>query len=87
MIAQFVDSEIVVFEAQDSKKDTETNTCSIAISDNISLSQTGNLPAELKLCGGDTRVMLTDNINMFDRLINESIRTVKQPRYQIEFTL
>ena len=70
-----LDSEIVVFRAQD-KKDTETNTCSIAIPDNISLSQTGNVPAELKLCGGD-RVMLTDNINVFDRLINGSIGTVK----------
>ena len=59
-----------------SKKDTETNTCSIAIPDNISQSQTGNVLAELKLCGGD-RVMLTDNINVFDRLINGSIRTVK----------
>ena len=53
-----LDSEIVVFRAQD-KKDTETNTCSIAIPDNISLSQTGNLTAELKLCVG-ARLMLTE---------------------------
>ena len=71
-----LDSEIVVFKSQDSKKDTEINTCSIAIPDNISLSQTSNLPAELKLCVG-TRVMLTDNINMFDKLINGSVGTVK----------
>ena len=66
-----LDSEIVVFKAQDSKKDTETNTCSIAIPDNISLSQAGNLRAELKLCVG-AGVMLTDNINVFDRLMNQS---------------
>ena len=47
-----LDSEIIVFKAQDSKKDTETNTCSIAIPDNISLSQTCNLPVESKLCVG-----------------------------------
>ena len=71
-----LDSEIVVFKAQDNKKDTETNTCSIAIPDNIILSQTGNLPAELKLCVG-ARVMLRDNINVFDGLVNGSIGTVK----------
>ena len=71
-----LDSEIVVFKSQDSKKDTEINTCFIAIPDNISLSQTSNLPAELKLCVG-ARVMLTGNINMFDKLINGSFGTVK----------
>ena len=71
-----LDSEIVAFKAQDSKIDTETNTCSIAIPDNISLSQTGNLPGELKLCVG-ARVMLNGNINIFDRLINGSIGTIK----------
>ena len=49
-------------KAQDSKKDTETNTCSITIPDN-SMSQNSNLPAELKLCAG-ARVMLTENINV-----------------------
>ena len=71
-----VGSEIVTFKAQHSKKDTETNVCSIAIPDNISLPQTGNLPADLKFCVS-TRVMLADNINVFDRIINGSIRTVK----------
>ena len=71
-----LDSEIVVFKAQDSKKDTETNTCFIAIPDNFSLSQSSNLPAELKLCVG-ARIMLTDILNVFDRLINGSIETVK----------
>ena len=71
-----LDSEIVVFKAQDSKKDTETNTCFIAIPDNFSLSQSSNLPAELKLCVG-ARIMLTGIVNVFERLINGSIKTVK----------
>ena len=40
------------------------------------MSQAGNLSAELNLCVG-ARDMLTDNINVFDRLINGSIGTVK----------
>ena len=67
MITQFVNQilKVLVFKAQDSKSDTETNTCTVATPDNINLYQTGNLPAELKLCAG-ARVMLTDNINVFD---------------------
>ena len=71
-----LDSEIAVIKAQDGNKDIETNTCSISITDNISLSQTANLSAKLKLCVG-ARVMLTDNISVSDRLINGSIGTVK----------
>ena len=59
-----------------SNKYIETNTCYISIPDNIRLSHTANLPAELKLCVG-ARVMLTDNISVSDRLINGSIGTVK----------
>ena len=55
---------------------TETNTCSISIPDNIGLSQTANLPAKLKLCVA-VRVMLTDNISVSDRSINDSIGTIK----------
>ena len=58
----------MVINAQDSNKDIETNTCSIRIPNNINLSQTANLPGKLKLCVG-ARVMLTDNINVSDRLI------------------
>ena len=71
-----LNSEVTVIQAQDSKKDIETNTCSISIPDNIDLSQTANLPAKLKLCVG-TRVMLTDNISVSDRLINGSVGRVK----------
>ena len=68
-----LDSEVVVIKAQDDNKVIETNTCSISIPDNISLSQTVNQPAKLKLCVG-ARVMLTDNISVSDRLINSSNR-------------
>ena len=66
-----------VIKAEDGNKDIETNTCSISLPNNISLSQTANLPAEFKLCVG-ARLMLTDNISgVSDRLINGSIGTVK----------
>ena len=71
-----LDSEVVVIKTQDGNKGIETNTYSISISDNIGLSQTANLPTELKLCVA-ARVMLTDNISVSDRSINSSIGTVK----------
>ena len=71
-----LDSQVVVITAQDSNKDIDTNTCSIYIPDKIGLSQTANLHVKLKLCVG-TRVMLTDNISVSDRLINGSLGTVK----------
>ena len=70
-----LDSEVVT-KTQDTNKDVETNTCSISIPDNIGLAQTVNLPAKLKLCVG-ARVMLTENINVSNRLIKGSIGTVK----------
>ena len=68
--------EAVVIKVQDSNKDLETSTCYISIPNNIGLAKTATLPAKLKLCV-DARVMLTDNINVFDRLINGSIGAVK----------
>ena len=57
-----LDLEVVIIKAQYRNKDTETDTCSISISDKISLSQTANLSVKLKFCVG-ARVMLTDNIS------------------------
>ena len=71
-----LDSEVVIFKAQDSKKDIETNTCFIAIPGNISLSLTSNLPVKLKLCV-DARILLTSSVNVLVRLISGSIGTVK----------
>ena len=62
-------SEVVLFKDQDSKKDIETNTCSISIPDNNGLSQIAYLPEKLKLWVG-AKVMVTDNIKVSDRLIN-----------------
>ena len=70
-----LDSEFAFIKAQDSNKDIKTNICSITRPDNISLSQTSNLLAKLKLCVGAR--MLADNISVFDRLINGSIGTIK----------
>ena len=50
---------------------------STPIPDNNDLSQTTNLPERLKLCVCP-KVMATDNISVFDILINGSIATVKQ---------
>ena len=68
----FLDISQYAFKTQNGNKDIETSTCSISIPDNIGLTQTVNIPAELKLCVG-ARVMLTD----VDRLINSSTGTVK----------
>ena len=71
-----LDSEVVLFKAQDRNKDIETNRSSLSIPDNIGLAEIANLPAKLKLCVG-ARVMLTDNISVSGILINGSIGTVK----------
>ena len=71
-----INSEFVVIKAQDRNKDVKTYTCSIAIPDNIGLSQTANISTKLKLCIGD-RIMLSDNISVSERLINGSIGTVE----------
>ena len=79
-----LDSEIVLFKAQDSNNNIVTNPCFISTADNVCLSQTANLPAKLKLCVG-ARVMLTDNISVSDRLINGSIGTVTHLHRQRNF--
>ena len=70
-----LDSEAAVIKIQDGNKGIGTNTLSISTLDNIGLSQTANLPAKLKLCVA-VRVMLTDNIIVSDRSINDSIGTI-----------
>ena len=71
-----LNSEVFVIQAEDSRKDLETGTCSVSIPDNTSLNQTANLPAKLKVCIG-ARLMLTDNIRVSARLLIGSIGTVK----------
>ena len=68
-----LDSEVVVIKAQDGNKEIETNTCSISIPDNMSVS---NCQRTCKI-GVGARVILTDNIIVSGRLINSSIGAVK----------
>ena len=71
-----LNSDVFVIKAENSRRDVETGTCSVSLPDNTNLNQTANLPGKLKVCVG-ARLMLTDNINISDRLINGSIGTVK----------
>ena len=64
-----------VFHAKDSKADSRTGAFEVITLDDDCISNTGNLPKQLKICVG-TRVMLTDNMDIGDRLINGSIGTV-----------
>ena len=47
----------------------KTGTCSVLVNETVSLSNTANLPGALKI-GGGARVMLTNNLDISDRLIN-----------------
>lgn len=70
-----LNSQIVVIKAEDRKIDVEANTCSISIPGNIGYAQIANLPAKLKLYVS-AMVMLIDDVNISDRLINDSNDTV-----------
>lgn len=61
--------------AKDAKKDLASNSHKINVKANASISDTGNLPYCLKICEG-SRVMMTKNIDISDRLINGAIGTV-----------
>jgi len=67
---------IFQIKAKDEARDFQTGSCKITVNENESLSSTGNLPGQLKLCVG-ARVMLTINIDTEDKLINGSLGTVK----------
>ena len=69
-------TEIKTIKSADSARDLESGTYNIAIPENINISQTGNLVNRLKVCK-NARVMLTDNVNIPEKLINGSIGTVK----------
>ena len=66
----------IFIRAEDSSKDVETGTWNIKLPDNLSLSQTANLRIILKTCVG-VRFLLTININVVDKLINDSIGTIE----------
>ena len=85
-----LNSEITTIIADDTRKDVQTGICPISIDKTRSLSDTGNLPGELKVCKG-ARFMLTINVDVSDRLINGSIGTIKHvyfnPRNNLEGTI
>ena len=62
---QSVNTKMCVTNTQDPLKDNETDT----------LCNTGNFLSKLKTCIG-ARIMLTDNINIFDRLIYGSVKCI-----------
>ena len=70
-----LNAETIVINAEDSKRDSETRTCTVSIPDNCSLTNTANLTGKLKICVG-ARIMLLDNIDIPGKLINGSMGTV-----------
>lgn len=73
-VTSFVKTNTYIISAQDSCRDSETNSCNLSIPDTMPLCYTDNLLSKLKTCIGDRNV-LTDNVNISNRLINESIGT------------
>ena len=71
---------IYTFNAKDSGKDTQTRIKKISVDKSKSLSDTGNLPTELKICVG-SRFMLTLNIDVNEQLVNGQLGTVKHITY------
>ena len=61
---------VISVYAQDSTRDTETQTLSVDISNN-QIHKTGNLLGKLKIFIG-AKVMLTANVSTLDHFINES---------------
>ena len=55
--------------AADSQKDSKTGICSVLVNETVSISNTANLLTALKI-GVGTKVKLTDNLDISDRLVN-----------------
>ena len=71
---------VYTFNAKDSGRDTQTRIKTITIDKLKSLSDTGNLPTELKVCVG-SRFMLTINLDVNEHLVNGQLGTVKHKTY------
>lgn len=74
---QNLNTKIYTINAQDSRRDNDTNNYNLSISNIMPLCNNGNLPPKLNICIG-AKIMLTDNINMSDRLINGSTGTAER---------
>ena len=70
-----IQHEIFNIRAADSQTDSIIGTCSILVSETVSLSNTPKLLTVLKI-GVGVRVMLTNNLDVSDRLINEGMDKV-----------
>ena len=66
---------LYTFYAIDSKRDSKTGAMQVNVDPTLPITQTGGLPSCLKVCVGAT-VMLTYNMDQYDKLINGSIGTV-----------
>ena len=77
---------VYTFNAKDSGKDTQTRIKTITIDKSKSLSDTGNLPTELKICVG-ARFMLTVNLDVNEHLVNGLLGTVKHITYNSRYPL
>ena len=69
--------EMYTIKAEDTARDVENKKYDIKIDKKTSLSDTGNLPTEITVCVG-ARFMLTENLDISEKLINGSIGTVKR---------
>ena len=70
-----VDSEIFNIRAADSQTYSIIRTCIILVSETVSLSNTPKLLTLLKI-GAGAKVMLTNDLDVSDRLINEAMNKV-----------
>ena len=67
-----VGNDTIEIKAKHSRRDAKTGTCMVSVNPNAPLSSTGKtLLQNYKPCVG-ARLMVTCNINVYDRLINES---------------
>ena len=71
-----LNGNVWLIKAEDYIRDLETGACTISILGSVNLNQTANRPRESKV-GVAPKVILTENVNLSDQLINESVGTVK----------
>ena len=75
MLLNEIGNDIIEVKAKDSRRYSQTGTGLVLVNPDILLSSTRNLITKLKLCDG-AKVMITDNINVTDRLVNGSCERV-----------
>ena len=75
MLLNEIGNDIIEVKAKDSRRYSQTGTGLVLVNPDILLSSTRNLITKLKLCVG-AKVMITDNINVTDRLVNGSCERV-----------